>query len=89
MSEEIKYEIIEEIAVLSESENGLQKKLCLISWNGKAPTYDIRTWNSKGAPYKGVVLSEDELMTLKDALMQMELEDEDKPRAANVMASPI
>lgn len=39
---EIKYEIIEELGVLSESAKGWQKELNLISWNGAEPKYDLR-----------------------------------------------
>lgn len=41
---DIKYEIIEELGVLSESAKGWQKELNLISWNGAEPKYDLRDW---------------------------------------------
>lgn len=41
---DIKYEIKEEIGVLSESEKGWRKELNLISWNGATPKYDLRDW---------------------------------------------
>lgn len=40
----IKFEIKEEIGVLSESAKGWTKELNLISWNGAAPKYDLRDW---------------------------------------------
>ena len=36
------YEIIEEIAVLSESPKGWRKELNLVSYNGAKAKYDIR-----------------------------------------------
>lgn len=66
---EIKYEMIKHIAVLSEGSKGWKKELNLISWNDKEPKYDIREWipdHSKMG--KGVTLSKDELMLLKDVL---------------------
>lgn len=39
---EIKFDIVQELEVLSESEKGWIKKLNLISWNGAAPKYDLR-----------------------------------------------
>ncbi len=39
---EFKYEIIEEIGVLSESAKGWKKELNKISWNGATAKYDIR-----------------------------------------------
>lgn len=40
----IQYEIVEHIGVLSESASGWRKELNLISWNGRAPKYDLRDW---------------------------------------------
>ena len=39
---DIKYEIIEEIGVLSENAKGWRKEINVISWNGTNPKYDIR-----------------------------------------------
>lgn len=41
---EIQYEIVKEIAVLSASDSGYTKEINLISWNGKEPKYDIRSF---------------------------------------------
>ena len=63
------YEVVEEIAVLSTSNKGWNKKLCLISWNHRDPKYDIREWSPDGSKMgKGVTLSRDEIRYLKDAL---------------------
>lgn len=39
---DIKFEIKEELGVLSENAKGWRKEVNLISWNGAAPKYDIR-----------------------------------------------
>ena len=41
---EIKYEIVQEICVLSESARGWTKELNLVSWNDREPKFDIREW---------------------------------------------
>lgn len=41
---DIKYDIVEEIGVLSENAKGWRKEINRISWNGAAPKYDIRDW---------------------------------------------
>ena len=41
---DIKYEIAEEIGILSESSKGWTKEINLISWNDREPKYDIREW---------------------------------------------
>ena len=65
MAGEIKYEIIEELGVLSESAKGWTKELNLISWNGGAPKYDVRDWAPEHEKMgKGVTLSEEEAKKL-------------------------
>lgn len=39
---EIKYEITEELGVLSENAKGWTKELNMVSWNGHDPKYDLR-----------------------------------------------
>lgn len=39
---EIKYDIVKQIGVLSENAKGWRKEFNLISWNDRAPKYDIR-----------------------------------------------
>ncbi len=66
---DFKYEIIEEIGVLSENAKGWRKELNLISWNGGAPKYDIREWAPEHEKMgKGVTLTEEELSALKNLL---------------------
>ena len=43
--EEIKYEIKETVATLSENNKGWSKELNLISWHDREPKYDIRDWD--------------------------------------------
>ena len=65
MAGEIKYEIIEELGVISESAKGWTKELNLISWNGGAPKYDVRDWAPEHEKMgKGVTLSEEEAKKL-------------------------
>ena len=63
---DIKYDIIEEIKVLSENDKGWKKELNLISWNGAKPKYDIRDWSPGHEKMgKGITLSEEEMKKLK------------------------
>ena len=58
MATEIKYNVVKEIAVLSEKSNGWTKELNLVSWNGGEPKYDIRDWApDREKMGKGVTLS--------------------------------
>lgn len=66
---EIKYEIIEQLGVLSESEKGWKKELNLISWNDREPKYDLRDWSENHEKMgKGITLSKEEASRLKEIL---------------------
>ena len=69
----IKYEIVEKIAVLSTTEKGWSKELNLISWNEREPKYDLRDWNENHDKMgKGITLTKEELIQLKEALNSYE-----------------
>ncbi len=71
---EIKYEIVKKIGVLSKAGSGWAKELNLISWNDREPKYDIRDWSADGAKMgKGVTLSKEELLALKELLNNIDL----------------
>ena len=71
---EIKYEVVQKLAVLSQRPRGWERQLNMVSWNGNPPTYDIRDWSPDGSRMaKGISLTEEELKTLKGILDDMEL----------------
>ena len=41
---DIKYEITEEIGVISENAKGWTRELNMVSWNGREPKLDLRDW---------------------------------------------
>ena len=58
---EIQYEIVKEIAVLSTGDSGYTKEINLISWNGKEPKYDIRSFSpNREKCGKGITLNRSE-----------------------------
>lgn len=66
---EIKYEIVEKIAVLSTTEKGWSKELNLVSWNEREPKFDLRDWNEEHDKMgKGITLTKEEVERLKEAL---------------------
>lgn len=68
---DIQYEIVKEIAVLSTSDSGYTKEINLISWNGKEPKYDIRSFSpNREKCGKGVTLTEAEARKLLAALQK-------------------
>lgn len=69
---EVTFEIVQSIACLSEEKNGWTKELNLVAWNGNAPRYDLRAWSSDHTKMgKGVTLSRDELVSLKEVLNEL------------------
>ena len=71
---DIKYEILKKIGVLSKAGSGWVKELNFISWNDREPKYDLRDWSADGQKMgKGVTLSREELLALKELLNSMEL----------------
>ena len=70
---EIKYEIKENIGVLSESAKGWTKELNLVSWNDKEPKYDLREWDPTHEKMgKGITLNLEEIKKLKEILNSIE-----------------
>ncbi len=75
---EIKFEIVKNIGVISESSKGWTKELNLISWNGREPKYDLREWDPEHQKMgKGVTLAEEELKKLKELLKTERMVDHD------------
>ncbi len=72
MPAEFKFDIVEELGVLSENAKGWRKEFNKISWNGGVPKYDIRDWAPEHEKMgKGVTLSEEEAEQLKKILVNL------------------
>lgn len=70
---DIKYEISERIAILSEK-GGWTKELNKVSWNGRSAKFDLRDWNhDEGKMGKGITLSDEEIRNLHQVLNAIEL----------------
>ena len=66
---ELKYEIINQIGVISTTASGWNTELNRVSWNGADPKYDLRSWSPDHSKMgKGITLSERELTTLAELL---------------------
>lgn len=70
----ITFEIVKEIGVLSELPSGWQKELNLVSWNERDAKYDLRDWNADHEKMrKGITMTADELVELREILNGMDL----------------
>lgn len=65
----VDWQVVEEIAVLHESQGGWKKELNLVSFNGEEPKFDVRWWNQdKTRLGKGFTFTREELAFLFDIL---------------------
>ena len=66
---EVKFEIANELGVISERDKGWRLEFNQVIWNGREPKYDIRTWGpNREKMGKGITLTEDELRKLKELI---------------------
>ena len=81
-SDSIKYEVVEKLGVLGKrkGKGGREEtlELRLVSWNERDPKYDIRPWyvdeDGNEGMSKGITMSGEELLALRDLLMEAEAE---------------
>jgi len=70
--DDLRFDIIRNFGVLSESSRGWTRELNLVSWNGREPKYDIRDWSPDHLKMgKGVTLSDEEIQELKNILQDI------------------
>ena len=66
---EVRFEIVEHIAVLASHSTGWRKELNLVRWNGGPPKYDIRDWSPNHEHMsRGTTLHEKEMRHICEAL---------------------
>ncbi|MBQ1833270.1 MAG: hypothetical protein II563_05590 [Treponema sp.] len=72
--DDFKYSIEQSFGVLSETKGGWKTELNLISWSERPAKYDIRPWAPEHEKMgKGITLTKEELLKLKEILNQMDL----------------
>lgn len=68
-TQDVKFEIINKIGIVSALSGGWNLEVNRVSWNGNEPKYDIRTWSPDHTKMgKGITLSEKELISLFEVL---------------------
>jgi len=68
---EFKFDIVENIGVLSENAKGWRKELNFVSWNEREPKYDIREWDPEhNRMAKGITLTKEEAVALYELLKE-------------------
>lgn len=75
MAKTITLDILEEMGDLSIGSNGWKKQLTYISWNGRAPKFDLRSWDEEHQSMtKGITLTKEELIKLKEILNEVDFD---------------
>lgn len=73
MADDFSFSIEDHIGVISQSKGGWQVELNLVSWSGRDPKYDIRSWSPDHKKMgKGVTMTKDELKTLAQIIGTIE-----------------
>ena len=76
-AKDVKLEVLEECFALPARKNGAVVRLDYASWNGNDPKYELRIWkeiDGEMQATKGIGLTGEELIALRDALNEMEEE---------------
>ena len=72
----IKYEVKEECGLVAKLKNGDEIKLRYMSWNGREPKYDIRTWytdeDGNEKCRKGIGLTGEQLIELGKIIKELQ-----------------
>ena len=75
MADDFSYEIEKNVGVISEGKGGWQLELNLVSWGGRPAKYDIRSWSPDHQKMgKGVTLTKDDVIALKNLLERADLD---------------
>ena len=72
--DEITFEIIEHVGVISVYPTGWKKELNIVVWNGGSEKYDIRDWDINHEHMsRGITLNKDETKKLFELLKERKL----------------
>ncbi|MCR5724247.1 MAG: YdbC family protein [Treponema sp.] len=75
MTDDFSYEIVKNIGTLSEGKGGWTLELNMVSWGGRSPKYDIRSWAPDHQKMgKGVTLTKEDMIALKDLLEKTQID---------------
>lgn len=71
-NEQFKFDIVQNIAILSTNKSGWTKEINLVSYNDASPKYDIRSWDPNHEKMgKGITLTKEELVQLESVLREL------------------
>lgn len=72
---QLNFNIEDVCGTLSENKDGWRKELTYISWNKRAPKFDLRSWGPEyQAMTKGITLTKEEAIALRDLLDSLDFD---------------
>ncbi|HAH62178.1 MAG TPA: hypothetical protein DCL73_08805 [Treponema sp.] len=75
MADDFTFEVTQNIGVISEGKGGWNLELNMVSWGGRPPKYDIRSWAPDHQKMgKGLTLTKEELAALRKTLDSINLD---------------
>ena len=75
---ELNYEIMKNVAILSESTKGWKREVNIVRWNERKPKLDIRDWDGEHIKMgKGITLNKEEVVELKKILLETDMDSLD------------
>lgn len=75
---DFKFDIKQNLGVISESTKGWKREVNVMTWNKKKPKVDIREWDENHEKMgKGITLNKEELKELKEILNQIDIDELD------------
>lgn len=75
---DFKFDIKQNLGVISESTKGWKREVNVMTWNKKKPKVDIREWDENHEKMgKGITLNKEELKELKEILNGINIDELD------------
>lgn len=75
MAEDFSFEIVKSYGTISNGKGGWSLELNSVSWSGREPKFDIRSWSADHQKMgKGVTLTKEELLSLKELLNSVDIQ---------------
>lgn len=73
MADDFSFNIEQSIGLVAPGKGGWNMELNLVSWGGRPAKYDLRSWSPDHEKMgKGLTLTKEELLALKDLLNKVE-----------------
>ena len=74
MADDFSFSIEKNLGVISQGKGGWNLELNFVSWGGRPAKYDIRSWSADHENMgKGITLTQEEAVALKNLLNNLEL----------------